>query len=79
MRTPPGADNLRLSFRRKTPILPPRMEDFVQPPQKQRRHLWPWFAAIGVVAALVLAVVWVRAEIQRVKEQRQPQMPASGK
>jgi hypothetical protein len=68
-----------LSFGGKTPILPPRMEDLVSPPQKQRRHTWPWFVALGVIAAFVLAVLWVRAEIQRVQAQRQTQMPTPAK
>lgn len=35
------------------------------PPQTPRR--WPWFVLAAVIAAVVLAVLWVSAEVRRVK------------
>ena len=39
------------------------------------RYLWPWIVAALVILGLVIAVVSVRQEAQRIREQRQPQMP----
>lgn len=36
------------------------------------RYRWPWFVLGGVVLGAVLAVLWMSAEVQRVRQQRQP-------
>jgi hypothetical protein len=41
------------------------------------RRAWPWLLAMALVLFVALAVVWVRAEARRIREQRQPDMPAS--
>jgi len=35
------------------------------------RYIWPWFLLAGFVLGVVLAVIWLTAEVRRVKEQRQ--------
>jgi hypothetical protein len=35
------------------------------------RYRWPWFLLAGVLLGVVLAVIWLAAEVRRVKEQRQ--------
>jgi len=35
------------------------------------RHVWPWFLLAGIVLGVVLAVIWLSAEVRRVREQRQ--------
>jgi hypothetical protein len=35
------------------------------------RYLWPWFLLAGVVLGIVLAVLWLTAEVRRLKERRQ--------
>jgi F0F1-type ATP synthase assembly protein I len=41
----------------------------------KRRYLWPWIVAVLVVLGILLAIMSVRQEAQRIREQRQPQMP----
>jgi len=43
----------------------------------KRRHIWPWIVAALVVVGVLIAVMSVRQEAQRIREQRQPQMPTS--
>lgn len=35
------------------------------------RHVWPWILLAGIVLGAVLAVIWLSAEVRRVREQRQ--------
>lgn len=37
------------------------------------RYRWPWFLLAGVLLGIVLAVIWLSAEVRRVKERRQPE------
>jgi F0F1-type ATP synthase assembly protein I len=39
-----------------------------------RRHLWPWIVLAFVVLGFALAILSVKQEAQRVREQRQFQM-----
>ena len=55
-----------------------RMETEAPSAEKNPRRIWPWVLATLVVLGVVLAVVWVRAEVRRIYEQRQPDMPSSG-
>ena len=45
--------------------------------EKTPRRTWPWVLAMALVLGVVLAVVWVRAEVRRIHDQRQPEMPSS--
>jgi len=45
--------------------------------EKNPRRLWPWVLAAALGLGFVLAVVWVRAEVRRIQEQRQMAMPSS--
>jgi hypothetical protein len=36
------------------------------------RYLWPWFLLGAVVLGVVLALIWLTAEVRRVRDQRQP-------
>ena len=47
-------------------------------PGKPPRRTWPWVLVAVVMLGVVLAVVWVRAEVRRIHEQRQTTMPPSG-
>ena len=35
------------------------------------RYIWPWILLAGVLLGIVLGVIWLTAEVRRVKEQRQ--------
>lgn len=39
-------------------------------PRTERRYLWPWFAFAGVVAGIVLAILWMTVAVQRTRESR---------
>lgn len=55
-----------------------RMENEAPSAEKNPRRTWPWLVVALLLLGVVLAVVWVRAEVRRIHEQRQPDMPASG-
>jgi len=38
----------------------------------QRRYLWPWFVAVVFLLGIVLAFLWVSAEVRRTRERRNP-------
>lgn len=39
----------------------------------RRRYRWPWFVWGAFLLGCALAVLWMRAEIKRIRQQRQPQ------
>jgi hypothetical protein len=43
------------------------------PPQ---RYKWPWFVLAAFILAIILAVVWMRAEIERTRRIRDANAPA---
>jgi F0F1-type ATP synthase assembly protein I len=51
------------------------MNDSANLPATKRRHVWPWILVVLLVVGVLLAVVAIRREVERIKEQRQPQMP----
>lgn len=53
------------------------MSDSVNPPASKPRYLWPWLLAAMVVVGVVLAVLSIRHEAQRLREQRQLQVPSA--
>lgn len=71
-----GEPNSRLSLGNRQPILIRRMQYPPRSTNAPRSLKWPRFAALAAVVALVLAILWVRAEVRRVQEQSQTQMPA---
>jgi hypothetical protein len=54
---------------------PIRMNESADQSSVKRRYLWPWIVAVLVVLGILLAIMSVRQEAQRIREQRQPQMP----
>jgi len=42
------------------------------------RHHWPWFVLGFVLLGVVLAVLWMTAEVRRAKERRAYIIPDSG-
>jgi len=42
-------------------------------------YLWPWFLLAGVLLGVLLAVIWITAEVRRLKEQRQYDVVPSAK
>ena len=53
------------------------MEDVPNPADAKPRHLWPWLLLAVIVLGVVLAVIWVSAEVRRTKQRRELNMPAS--
>lgn len=51
------------------------MEDTNHSTETKPRYVWPWFIAAAVIVAVVIAVVAIRAEANRVKQQRQFAIP----
>ena len=43
------------------------METAPPPAPSQRRHTWPWFVIFFLMLGVVLAVLWMSAEVRRVK------------
>lgn len=54
------------------------MKDSVNPGPAKARYVWPWIVAGAVLLGIVLSVLGIRHEAQRVRDQRQMQMPSSG-
>lgn len=52
------------------------MNDSTDPAVTKRRYLWPWLVAALVLLGIVIAVMSVRHEAARIREQRDPQMPS---
>lgn len=55
------------------------MEDTNHSAENKPRYIWPWFIAAAVIVAIVLAVAAIRAEANRVKQQRQFAIPETVK
>lgn len=53
------------------------MSDLLNPTPSKPRHVWPWLVAVLVLVGLLLATLAIRREAQRVRQQRQFQMPDS--
>lgn len=70
---------LRLCFRRLAQIICAPMEDTNHPAETKPRYVWPWYIAAAVIVAVVIAVLAIRAEANRVKQQRQFTIPESTK
>jgi hypothetical protein len=56
----------------------PKMDQSQSATSPPRRYRWPWFVLGFFLLGVVLAVVTVRREVQRVKEQRAPWIEGSG-
>ncbi len=51
-----------------------------QPPiktQKRIRYRWPWFLAAFIVAAILLACLWMSREIEKTRRIRDANAPVS--
>jgi len=44
----------------------------------KQRYTWPWIVGAFLILGLILSALAIRSEMQRVREQRQYQMPSSG-
>jgi uncharacterized membrane-anchored protein YhcB (DUF1043 family) len=57
------------------------MSDSTPNVELRRRYTWPWFVAIAVVVGLVICVIAVKREADRVRMQRelQDQFPSVDK
>ena len=53
------------------------MEKVPNPTDVKPRHFWPWLLLVAFVLGVVLAVIWVGAEVRRTKQRRELNMPAS--
>jgi F0F1-type ATP synthase assembly protein I len=53
------------------------METGTPPAPAPVRHAWPWFVLIAVLLGLVMAILWVSAEVRRTKERRAYIIPDS--
>jgi F0F1-type ATP synthase assembly protein I len=51
------------------------MSDPVNLSSATPRYRWPWILAVLVIVGIILSVLGIRHEAQRVREQRQMQMP----
>ena len=55
------------------------MENTNHSAENKPRYVWPWFIAAAVIVAVVIAVAAIRAEANRVKQQRQFAIPEAVK
>ncbi len=55
------------------------MDKTPQSAETKPRYIWPWFIAAAVLVAIVLAAAAIRAEANRVKQQRQFSIPETAK
>jgi uncharacterized membrane-anchored protein YhcB (DUF1043 family) len=51
------------------------MIDSPPPTEPRPRYIWPWYIAAAMVLGVVIAVFAIRAEANRVKQQKQYQLP----
>jgi hypothetical protein len=54
------------------------METAPPPASTPPRHVWPWFVLAALILGVVLAVLWMTAELRRAKERRAYVIPDSG-
>ena len=47
------------------------------PSPEPRRYVWPWALLVMLVLGILLAILWVSAEVRRTKERREYRMPDS--
>jgi len=40
-----------------------------------RKYVWPWFVALAVVLAIILAVLWISKEVERTRRLREVNPP----
>jgi hypothetical protein len=66
---------LRLCFGHDAEIIRTAMDNTTQSTETKPRYIWPWFIAAAVVFAVVVAALAIRAEANRVKQQRQFAIP----
>lgn len=66
---------LRLCFGRPAQIICAAMDNITQPTEAKPRYVWPWFIAAAVVVAVIIALLAIRTEANRVKQQRQFSTP----
>lgn len=45
------------------------------PPEPRPRYVWPWFALGAVVLAVLLAVLWMSKEVERMRRIRDANAP----
>jgi hypothetical protein len=45
--------------------------------QQKNRYRWPWFLAAFIVAAILLACLWMSREIERTRRIRDANAPVS--
>lgn len=43
------------------------------------RRVWPWILAALVILGVILSVIGIRGEMERVKERREYQIPSSAR
>jgi hypothetical protein len=52
----------------------------IEPPiktPKRIRYRWPWFVAAFILAAIILACLWMSGEIEKTRRIRDANAPAS--
>ena len=52
------------------------MTNETNPPPKPR-YVWPWFVLAGFLLGLAAAIVWMSAEVRRMKQRRDFTYPAT--
>lgn len=53
------------------------MSNSLEPPPRKPGHAWPWIVVAFVLVGVLLATLAIRREAQRIREQRQFQLPDS--
>jgi len=49
----------------------PGTNDDSQGKGKTPRHVWPWFVLAALILGIILAVIWLKFEIERTRQRRQ--------
>ncbi|MFO1514643.1 MAG: hypothetical protein U1F83_17320 [Verrucomicrobiota bacterium] len=55
------------------------MNESTNLPPGKRRYVWPWFVAAFLIVGVILSVLAVRSQMEKVRKQREFQMPSSAK
>jgi hypothetical protein len=74
-RSPVGSQQFTIELGGRTADNPEQMNDSTSLAPAKTRRLWPWFVVTLVVVGVILSALAIRREAQRIKEQRQFQMP----